>query len=304
VSRREIGSLDLDTPPGPSFDGLANLRGQVKRTDIVLIFAVCFGGAGCSRGVGIEVLNTSGVKQHVTVTGPGLADVYWVDSLDTGKSLSWRVPDHARGERVTLWISAAPEEPLKFAPPEAPTHPWFDSLALDRSWAVQIHSPRFVEATPAWAEERKQREAEVARWFASAIKKGIIPPDELMKARAGMLHDSRALSSRDAPHFTQNVETRSQRASGFLILLVGSGLAMWAIIFAASRWLLSRSKDSRRSSRILVVGVAAIGALVALWKSGDDSVPSYLVGSIVGSALVLLFPIAVAIVIDSRRRMK
>lgn len=188
-----------------------------------------------------------------------------------------------------------------------PTQSWRDSIVLDRNWTVQIHRPRFVDGTPAWKESRAQHEADVARWFARSVEKAALPPDALMTIRANMLNDS-SLRSPDAPHQMPNVELQGSQAWGtgpasrFLLLVLGGAAVMWAVIFAASRWILKRSRNLSRASRILVGAVASIAIVFGLQGSGDDPLPSYLLGKISGTVLVLLLPVALAIAVERRRR--
>lgn len=219
------------------------------------------------------------------------------------------MPDQVRGEHALLMIFHQPNaERSDHLPPETHTRVWLDSIVLDRVWTLQVHSSRLVDGTPAWKERRAQREAEVARWYASAVQKAIVPPEMLLSTRAIMLNDS-TLRSTDAPHQMPNVEVNSRgawggggRASGFVFMVVGSAVAMWAVIFAVSGRILKRSESFGRASVLLVAAVASIAILLGLQNSGDDPAPSYLLGKIAGMMLVLLLPVAVAIVIERHRR--
>jgi len=85
-------------------------------------------------------------------------------------------------------------------------------------------------------------------------------------------------------------------------LLVGLTLSMWVLIFIGAHWALSRSRDYKRTSWILLGTGTIVGILLALRDSGDDPIPSYLVGQMIGSAIAFVLPVAVAVGIDYRRR--
>jgi hypothetical protein len=79
-------------------------------------------------------------------------------------------------------------------------------------------------------------------------------------------------------------------------------IALWAILFGAASFVLRRASNSDRVARYLLVVAVAVGILAALGQSGDDPIPSFLVGQILGSTFVWVFPVAVAVALDSKRR--
>lgn len=288
----------------------ANEGGDVFRASAGrLILAVSVAAAGCSREIAVEVVNTSGQRWRVSVTDSAFGDVYWDDSSESAKSLRWPVPDHARGDKVFLIISPPVNTEASGVSPATPTRTWGDSIVLDRAWTVQVHKPRFVDGTPAWKETRAQYEAEVARWFAGAIEKAALSPEMLVSARANRLNDP-SLRSPEAPHYVPNVELRGSQswstgpANSFLLLVLGVATVLWAVIFAVSRWVLKQSRNLVRTSRILVSAVTSIAIVLGLQNSGDDPLPSYLLGKIAGTVLVLLLPVAFAIGVERLRRRK
>jgi hypothetical protein len=52
------------------------------------------------------------------------------------------------------------------------------------------------------------------------------------------------------------------------------------------------------------MAATACAVLLALRNSGDDPIPSYLIGQIIGTTLVIVLPIAMAIAAESSRRIK
>lgn len=253
---------------------------------------------GCSREAAIEVLNTSGQRWRVTLSDSALKDVYWIDSLDTGKSLRWPVPAHARGKKMFLMISPPPDVVASNA--GTPTRGWGDSLVLNRNWTVQIHSARFVEGTASWHERAKRL---------GTSDRFDLPPTAANPFAEAFDTWPASTRSSDAPHMAPNVEVQDQhgwggsnRMGGFLFMTISSVLAMWAVVYAVSGRILKRSERFGRASGFLVGAVTSIAILLGLQNSGDDAVPSYLLGKIAGRVFILIPPIAIAIVVELRRR--
>jgi hypothetical protein len=170
------------------------------------VLVACLLLSGCASKPVVEVSNTSGYVQQVLLTSG--EDVYWVDSIGVGQSRCWRVPDHARGQHATLWVSIPRDAQRAAGLPWAQS--WVDSLVLSRGWLIQVHAPRLVEGTVAWNDRRRQSEAEVGLWFDRAAAKALVPPDQLLKLRADMLDDS-SLRSPDARHLAPSITKSEQR---------------------------------------------------------------------------------------------
>jgi hypothetical protein len=164
---------------------------------------------GCREEASLEVTNTSGLRQQIVVASD--SDFYLVDSLATGESTCWKVPEHVRNRSAHLFVGVT--RPAQEASALPDVQPWSDSISLDRSWLVQIRVPRFVEGTPDWHARRREKEIKVEQWFRHAIAVGVIPPAQLMQLRDDMLKDSTTRAP-DAPHLSPTVVAQKQRGCG------------------------------------------------------------------------------------------
>lgn len=121
--------------------------------------------SGCSSERTVEILNTSGAPRIVVVMGA--KDNYLTDTLPAATTLCWKVPDVAYGEVVK--VLAVPVYTIQMLEQRPVEGSWIDSLALSRSIRIQIHAPRFVEASAEWKARRLKKEKEVDAWFRSAM---------------------------------------------------------------------------------------------------------------------------------------
>lgn len=168
-----------------------------------LVSLVCLGlvvqlGA-CRRETSIQVINTSGTPYLFLVFGDH--DFYWTDTVPSGASHCWRVPDFARNQRVQV---AANDLAARSGMSNDYTESWIDSLSLDRSWRVRIHAPRFSEASENWNKLRRVKESEVAAWYSKATAayvRGVSPltPAQLEDLRQSLLNRGAPLPG--APHY-------------------------------------------------------------------------------------------------------
>jgi hypothetical protein len=147
--------------------------------------------AACRREPSIEVINTSGATYLFSVFGD--RDVFLTDTVASGSTHCWRVPEVARHQSVRVAasdLSATPRKSHDY------TAAWTDSLLLDRSWRVQLHAPRYFEASEIWNSQRRTKEAEVANWYAKATAaylRGASP------ATAGQIEDMRERMLEEGP---------------------------------------------------------------------------------------------------------
>lgn len=131
---------------------------------LALVFAIV-AVSGCSSQRTVEVINTSGAPRIVVIMGAN--DNYLTDTLPAATTLCWKVPDVAFGEAVK--VLAAPVYTTQMLEQRPVEGSWMDSLVLSRSMRIQIHAPRFVEASAEWKARRLEKEKEVDAWFRSAM---------------------------------------------------------------------------------------------------------------------------------------
>jgi hypothetical protein len=129
---------------------------------MALLGCVVFGQTleGCHGPPSVEIVNMSGMTYSVAIFAA--RDDYRIDTIPAGSSRCWIVPEVARGELVKIGVAKpTPEIGLSNGYSLA----WFDSLTLDRSWRVQIHSAKAVDASTSWNDARRIKEAQVDDWF-------------------------------------------------------------------------------------------------------------------------------------------
>jgi hypothetical protein len=163
--------------------------------------------AGCHDAPSVEIVNTSGMTYSVAILSA--TDDYWIDTIPTGDSRCWIIPDVARGKIVMVRI-VKPEPEVGLS--HGYTLLWSDSLDLDRSWRVQIHSAKAVEASTSWNDARRIKEAQVEDWFNRATAAYIrgtshFTAPQLEELRIRQLDDGPILPG--APHYEISAEIHS-----------------------------------------------------------------------------------------------
>ena len=123
--------------------------------------------SACRGEPTLLVVNTSGVKQVVHVGSTNFEDHFVTDTIPSGESWCWAVPQLAR--RQVLVLVRVPE--LHFAAYDLLIdaggflhRSWGDSLPLDRSWQVHVRQEHFVQASASWKQrwERRWQQADSA----------------------------------------------------------------------------------------------------------------------------------------------
>lgn len=94
----------------------------------------------CAQDPTLEVVNTSGRRQAVMAFDRSLADLYWVDSVDAGHSVCWRIPKFAQNEHILLAITPVMTESEVRGVLPRPAG-WSDSVILSRSRSFRVHGP-------------------------------------------------------------------------------------------------------------------------------------------------------------------
>lgn len=114
---------------------------------------------GCGRTPTVEVVNTSGHAQSMMLFDD--RDILVVDTVAQGNTRCWPVPEFAQGRTLTITATDTGKE---FLASSFCQEAWIDSLRLDRSWRIQFHSPRLVDATAEWKamDAKRQLGASVA----------------------------------------------------------------------------------------------------------------------------------------------
>ena len=254
-------------------------------TLLVVLVAV----SGCAQVSVVEIANTSGITQQVAVFSG--TDIYFADSVAAGQTKTWVVPDHARDRLVVLSVGVSRETE---ATAGWPTQLWADSVVLDRSRLIQIHTPAFVEATAAWTERSKR--------FGTVDRRDAVPPPADALAE---IWDTRPANIRwpTAPHYVPKVSIGLKHAGsgGYFWLLGLSGLVIWMALFFGARWFLRRASRPRSTAVVLLVTASALGALTVRNPSAEQRT-SYGVGLAAGSAATMLIPVLAAAAFELRRR--